>query len=114
MRIPLSSFSMSLVILCACAPLTEENAAERLAISVCKKERACDTNGWDDVWDRDYDACVDGITDALELAQQVGGFFGLDVDLDEVRACRREIGRAPCAAWEDGSVTPACDGLLSF
>lgn len=100
--------------LVACAPLTEENAPLRLAETVCRKERACQTDRWDDQWDRDFEDCVGDNEDAFELALDVGGIFGLEVDLEEVANCRSDINRSSCDDYIAADIGPNCEDMLAF
>lgn len=101
-------------LLAGCEPLTEENAPEKLAETVCRKERACDTQRWDETWDRDFEECVDENEDVFQAAINIGGVIGLEVDLEEVQACRADIAAASCDEYAEGDVGVNCDDTLSF
>ncbi|MEZ4316646.1 MAG: hypothetical protein R3F61_04060 [Myxococcota bacterium] len=105
---------LAVVALSACTPLTEENAPERVAETVCRKTRTCDSDAWDDLYDNDFEECVDAQTDVYEFVLEVGGVFGLDLDLEEVGNCMRDIRRSSCDEWLAGDIGPNCNDVLSF
>ena len=104
-----------LLALTACvAPITEENAPERMAETVCKKQRRCEPDLYEDLYQSEFDECVDENTAAYEFLLDITSVFGLDVDVEEVRKCARDIRRASCDEWLDGDIGNDCDDILSF
>lgn len=106
--------AVGIALLVGCAPLTEENAPEKLALTVCRKHRACDTERWDETYDRDFVECVDENQDFFEDAVRLGEVIGLEVDLEEVARCRADIAASSCDEFEDGDYGPNCDDMLEF
>jgi len=103
-----------LILVSACSPLTEDNAPERLAETVCRKTRSCDPDSYDDLYQSEFDECVDEQTRAYEFILDVGGIFGVDLNIDELRKCRRDIRSASCEDFLDGNIGNDCDDVLSF
>jgi hypothetical protein len=103
-----------MILLASCSPLTEENAPERAAETYCRKQRQCNLDAYDDLWDRDFDECVDANQDALEFILGVTGFFGAELDLDEVRSCLGDVRRASCDEFNAGDVGPDCNDIFTF
>ncbi|MCB9676649.1 MAG: hypothetical protein H6737_16145 [Alphaproteobacteria bacterium] len=98
----------------ACAPLTEENAPDRTAQLVCRKERQCDRDDFDDLWGDDFQECVDDLTDFYEGLLSFSGLLGLELDLEELRSCHADIRRASCDEWNAGDVGPDCNDVIGF
>lgn len=99
----------------ACAPaLTEDNATEQTAKTLCKKSKKCDTDPWRDLYDEDMNECVDEQTDFYDAVLGLTGFIGVQLDLDELGGCLADVRRASCEEFEDGDIGPDCDDILSF
>jgi hypothetical protein len=104
-----------LLALAACvAPITEENAPERMAETVCKKQRRCEPDLYEDLYQSEFDECVDENEAVYDLVLGIGDLFGLGLDIEEVRKCARDIRTASCDEWRDGDIGNDCDDILSF
>ncbi len=113
--IRISSMCAILVALAACvAPITEENAPERMAETVCQKQRRCEPDLYEDLYQSEFDECVDENQAVYEFVLDITGIFGADLDVEEVRKCARDIRRASCDEWVAGEIGNDCDDILAL
>lgn len=108
------SMLSGLGVLSACTPpLTEDNAAELMADAVCRKERKCRPESFDDRYD-DLPDCADDYEDGYDAVINGLAIIGLELDIDEARSCHADLRAATCETYIDGSFSNDCDDLFSF
>lgn len=106
---------LALILTLACRPpLTEANAAEQTAKTICKKSKSCDTNAWHNLYGEDMEECVDEQTEVWGTIVSLGGLVGLELDLDELKNCLSDVRKASCEEIERADFGPNCDDVFSF
>ena len=108
------SLLSGLGILTACAPtITEDNAAQVMADTVCKKEKKCRPDEYNDRFD-DHADCADDYEDGYDAVISTAALFGFEIDVEETQSCHADLRAATCEEYLDGGFSNDCDDLFSF